>query len=251
VNAAQVVVRSSRLTNRMLSGLKGVHDGMVLGLCQPSTLEQVDEVYYEEQAVYADPAYNHSGLWWWEREAVETWFAPGGRVVVTAAGGGREVLALRDLGYDAVGYESNEQLRRCAEVPLRPVARDRFPTDAGAADAVIVGWGSYMHIRGATARIEFLRAARRCLPPGGAVLLSFFARTGDGAYYRTVHAIGSRLRRLRPGASVELGDGIGPSYVHWFTEAELRAEVTAAGLELRSWATGDYGRAVAVVPAEG
>ena len=63
---------------------------------------KAEEIYSPEvfgrTATYRDDAWNTQGLFDWERELVDAHFPKAARIAVLAAGGGREVLALRDLG---------------------------------------------------------------------------------------------------------------------------------------------------------
>ena len=93
-------------------------DAVWLGLLDAERLGQLDEHFYHEtredvdgeRIGYEDDRYTKRGLAGWEQGAVERHFPPGGRILVTGAGGGREVLALLALGFDAVGYEPNPRL---------------------------------------------------------------------------------------------------------------------------------------------
>jgi hypothetical protein len=232
---------------------KGVHDGLLLGALSPDTVDRLDELYFEGQEMYADDSHNRRGLFRWEEDAVEKFFPDGGKVVVTSAGAGREVLTLRAAGYDAVGYECNENLLQTGHALLEesgeppslfPVARDEFPEVDDRFDAGIVGWGGYMHIQGTAARVAFLRNFRGALVDGAPLLVSFAVRSGDGPYHRTVARVGTRLRRMRGLPGVELGDGLMPHYAHWFTRAEFGREAEQAGFELAAWSAEDYGHAV-------
>ena len=250
---AKLALRSSEASARLMWRVKGVHDGLLLGALSADTLHRLDELYFGREDLYTDARHNRSGLFWWEQDAADRLFPDGGRVVVTAAGGGREVVALRKAGYDAVGYECNEDLRRagCAlleesgEPPcLYPVGRDEFPAVEGRFDAGIVGWGGYMHIPGSAARVAFLRDFGAAVSDGAPVLVSFAIRSSDGPYHRAVAKVGTRVRRLRGRPEVELGDGLIPHYVHWFTRAEFAREAERAGFELAEWSGQDYGHAV-------
>ncbi len=238
----------------MLTHVNALSNGLWLGVMDRRALDLIDEIYYEGKSRYVDEAYNSSGLRDWEREMIDTHFPESGRVVVTAAGGGREVLALLERGYDAVGYEPNEQLvtagaafleRRGHEDRLRVVDRDVFPPDAGRCDAVVVGWGSYMLIPGRARRVEFLRAARRRLSDGGPILLSFYVRAPEVRSFLTIARAANFARRLRRLPPVELGDALSPNYTHHFTHDDVASELEEAGFRLVLFEAEPYGHAVA------
>ena len=172
---------------------------------------------------------------------------------MAGAGGGREILALRQLGYDAVGFECNARLVSFANRLLSgegvggevlPAPRDGVAPGLGNYDGVIVGWGAYMLIRGRAARVEFLRSLRRHVPDDAPILLSFFTRSEDQTFFKLSAAVGNVLRRLLGRERLELGDGLAPNYVHCFTEGEVALELAEAGFELVSYQTDGYGRAI-------
>jgi ABC-type multidrug transport system ATPase subunit len=249
--------------DQMVKAANGCFDGLWLGLLDRDALARLDEAFYTggrdvldgRAFSYTEEQHNLSGLQSWEEAAVDAHFPAGGRVVVTGAGGGREVIALLDRGFDAVGYEPNAALvsagsalleRRGHPGRLRACERDAFPADAEPCDAVVVGWGSYMLIPGRMRRIAFLQAARRVLPDGAPLLCSFFVRPGGGRYFKTVSGTANVVRRLRRGEPAELGDAVGHNFVHVFTREEIASELAAAGFRMLSFAAEPYGHAVAV-----
>jgi hypothetical protein len=240
---------------------QALFDGFFLGLMDRDALTFVDRSFYASTRElvegdfhgYADEVHIRSGLHTWEQTAAVAHFPAAARVVVTAAGAGREVLGLRALDFDAVGYEPNERLvaagrdvlsREGAGDRLLACRRDAFPPAADGAGAVVAGWGSYMLIPGRRRRIEFLRGARAALEPGGPLLLSFFIRP-QSRYFMIVAAVARPLRRLRRDEPVEPGDTLAPNFVHYFTRAEIEAELAAAGFDCLEYRTEPYGHAVA------
>jgi hypothetical protein len=229
-------------------------NGLWLGAMDRDTLDLIDEIYYEGKSQYVDEAYNLTGLRDWEAEMIEAHFPDSGRVLVTGAGGGREVLALLERGFDAVGYEPNEQLvtagaafleQRGHDDRLHVVDRDVFPEETGRCDAVVVGWGSYMLIPGRSRRVAFLRGARRCLPEGAPILLSFFARPPEARSFVTISLVANVVRRLRGLPRVDLGDALSPNYTHHFTRDDVASELQEAGFRLVVFEAQPYGHAVA------
>lgn len=251
--AVTLHLSSRRNLKRLERVQQAVHDGVWLGLSDDELVHRIDQVHYDREGQYVDEGYNRRGLWDWERAAVDRYFAGRNRLAVPGAGGGREVLALLQRGHDAWGFECNEKMARFGNELLaaegwpdriRVAPRDVWPDRTGSYDGVMVGWGSYMMMRGRDRRITFLRQARATLPEGGPILVSFFARKGASAYYRLVAAIGSTLRRARHRDRLELGDALAPNYVHFFTEEQVGDELAAAGFEMVSYETARHGRAV-------
>lgn len=241
--------------------VSAVFDGFWLGMFDRETLAFLDEAYYQgrteplagRQVTYADDGWNESGLHDWEQAAVAAHFASAHRVVITAAGGGREVLALLERDFDAVGFEPNERLveagRKLLEARghpdrLQPVARDIFPQDAGPCDGVIVGWGSYMLIPGRSRRVRLLRDARAVLPVSAPILLSFFVRPEHGRLTAPALRLANTLRRLRGAELAEAGDALAPNFTHWFVRGEVEEEFAEAGFKLVHFAEEPYGHAI-------
>lgn len=251
--------RSQRVRRAALQSIAASFDGIWLGALDPSDLGAIDAGYYDGEPKYTDAGYNTSGLHEWELRLVESYLRPGARVAVTGAGGGREVLGLLEMGFDAVGFEPHPQLvatgsdlleRRGYPERLLPMERDDFPAaTAGACDAVILGWGSYMLIPGRARRVSFLLSARRALLGGGPLILSFFTRSGSSRYFDITHAIASAIRRARRQEAVDYGDALVPNFAHHFTRGEIAAEVRDAGLELAMFESHPYGHAVALAGA--
>ena len=238
--------------------------GVWLGLFDRSTLARVDEGYFKGARemvdgtpfTYVDEQYNLGGLFDWEQEAVRDHFpAAPARVVVTGAGGGREVVGLLRLGYDAVGFEPHPILRNAGDELLTAQGhpgrlllseRDVLPEAAGACDAVMVGWGSYQLMPGRARRVGFLREVRAALPDGGVVLCSFNVQTSLSGYYRLIARVANAIRRLRRAEPVELGDSLIPQFAHYFTEREIRAEFQDGGFRTAAFAQFPYGWAIGI-----
>lgn len=242
--------------------LDALIDGLWLGALDRDRLSQLDEAHYEtlvERTAtatfsYADEHWNTSGLQAWEGPVVERVFPRGARVVVTGAGGGREVLALLEHGYDAVGYEPHAGLvragsdllaRRGYPDRLREMQRDVFPPETGPFDALLIGWGSYMLSPGRERRVAFIRSARERMESGAPAMLSFFVRSPSERDYVRLAAAANLVRRLRGLEPAEVGDALRPNFVHHFTREELQAELVAAGFALESYEERPYGHAVA------
>lgn len=253
--------QSLRSHEQVTRGLSALFQGFWLGVLSREALAQFDELYYRGRketlaggnVTYADDEWNGSGLAPWETKLVDSWFGSARRIVVTGAGGGREVLALLERGFDAVGYEPHPELvdagsrlleSRGHPGRLRSARRDRFPADAEPCDALLVGWGSYMLIPGRARRIAFLRDARDALSAGAPIVLSFFTRPSGGRLTLVSTALANVLRRVRGAERVEPGDGLVPNFTHWFTREEIDRELTEAGFELVHFGEQPYGHAV-------
>ncbi len=242
--------------------------GFWMGVLRHDRLHQLDESYYNQSRMYFDDAYNRRGLWSWETETVTRHFKPGGRVMVLGAGGGREVLALRRAGFEAIGFECNAQFAEYAADLLRRegfradddsalarvVPRDEAPSDGTLYDGAIIGWGAYMLVAGRKRRIALLRQIHAQLPAGAPLLVSFYSRDSDNLHFRISAGFGNFWRRLLRRERLEIGDNLTPNFVHYFNKSEITNELNEVGFKIALYHgmnqkqdQDDYGYAVAFV----
>jgi len=230
-----------------------VYIGSWLGLLTRTQLHAIGERRYSRDQRYRSDEYNKTGLWAWEKDVLDRDFVGCRHVLLAAAGGGREVIALRRRGIEVEGFESDPDLVRFANQLLERegmtpdihlVPWDCTPDGEGNRDGVIVGWGAYMHIRGKERRVLFLRGLRSRLTAGSPILLSFNTRRDGSPYFRGIAAIGNVVAFLLRRDSIEIGDSLVPNYAHYFTEAQLEAEMAAGGFEMISFEHREFGHAV-------
>lgn len=230
---------------------RGAFDGVWMAALADDTLARIDE-RFSLAVDYTDDTYNRSGLSSWEQRALDTHFAGTRTIIVTSAGGGREVLALHRQGWEVQGFEPHAELARlgsrltevegCGSL-VHPSPRDRWPSSRGA-DAAIVGWGAYMLIAGREQRVRYLRDAAASLPVDAPILLSFFVRPPGAPRWTTTARVAALLRRGRHRLPVEVGDALEPNRVHFFTRDEVEAELEAGGFRMVDYGDDQYGWAV-------
>lgn len=241
--------------------VSAVFTGCWLGLLSKSDLEAVDDAYYvgtgpdHSSLDYGSPEYNQRGLFGWERRAVDEFFPREGKLAVLGAGGGREVLALRQMSYRVDGWECQPAFVESANTLLRAhglgscvslVPRDTVPDGPAKYDGLVIGWAAYTLMSGRARRVELLRALRTKVESGAPILLSFHGRSAGDARYRIAVTVGNLWRRLLGRERVEVGDFLDPNFVHQFIEDEVVAELWAGGFEVRAYTPGDDAYAVAV-----
>jgi hypothetical protein len=181
-----------------------------------------------------------------------TWFKavlplPPGRVLVGGAGQGREVLALRGLGYDVDAFEpaphSLPQLRAAVAAGRAltgsyndlVLAHQGQPSLLGVLaaqryDAILLGWTSLSHLPDVRER-HSLFAACHALCPRGPILASFFysneaslKRGGRARAWGTrLGSITAKVRGIDPPAAVRDQDHLlmHAGVVHVFDREEL------------------------------
>ena len=251
---------SRRVFDASVAVAQAVFVGVWLGLLDRRSLHAADAAYYRRARQYHEDHYNLSGLFPWEANALDRHFQGCLRVVVTAAGGGREVIALERRGLEVFAFECHSDLVRAANnllsreglqarVALAP--RDVCPTGLPMCDGAIVGWSSYTLMHQRSVRVRFLEQLRARLPSGAPLLLSFFARDGDARKLRITTKTANALRVIRRRERAELGDDLVPNYVHRFTEHELASEIEAGGFRLVEFSREGYPHAVAIAASRG
>ncbi|MFC1755689.1 SAM-dependent methyltransferase [Thermoproteota archaeon] len=214
----------------------------------------INNLYYSDtKKRYFDRSYNKSGLFDWEKRVIEKYYTHCKKILVVGAGGGREVLALRELGYDADGFECNPELVKCANDILESegfpsdvklVGRDGCPDAPKNYDGAIVGWSAYMLIQHSEERIVFLKKMRALMYDSSPILVSFFYRCGSERYFKAVAVISNVIRTILMRKRVEAGDDLVPNHVHYFTKNELELELNEGGFNMDFYSTVTYGHAV-------
>jgi hypothetical protein len=259
---ARAFLWSRAQEGRLIRVMQSVSTGFWLGFLSPSDLDAVDDAYYvgvngkrAGPIDYSSNEYNKQGLFDWERRAIEAHFPIGGSIAVMAAGGGREVLALRHLSCRVDGWDcqpdfvvaANELLVAEGFEPSVTVApRNAVPAGADMYDGLVIGWGAYTLIRGRDRRVALLRELRARVETGSPMLLSFFTRGPANVHLRIATAVGNLVRRVLGRERLDLGDYLEPNFVHGFVEDEIADELAAGGFELKSFVAAPYGHAVAV-----
>jgi hypothetical protein len=223
-----------------------------LGLLDADELERLTVQRFECSS-YVDPAYVNSGLWLWEREALQRFFPRTGSILVGAAGAGREVLALCRAGYCVQGFDCARSLVDSSRATLREsgcacelilAQPGTVPAVQGPFDAAIVGWSGYMYIPLRIQRVKLLRDFRTLLAEGAPLLLSFETReTCERRMYWSARAA-NWVRRVRRVAPVAIGDRLDLGFKHWFNRQDIEGEMAEGGFVLEWYGLDGSGWAV-------
>jgi hypothetical protein len=272
VAALGVWSRFDRAVGKSMNAVRTTAGGIFsTALTMPEMDAVTVDLYKGQTAQYGHLA----GLHDWERDwyAAELPAAPA-RILVGAAGAGREVAGLLEQGYTVDAFEPTPTMAStCAQVPAvgvvvtagfdefcAAVLDDRTtaatPLAANRYDAVVIGWGGLHHVVADQARDRLLRACCR-LAPDGPVLASFHTK---GAWLRAEAA--SRGRRLgaRLGRRIARARGIGepPDGVHFTWRIGFERPLDRDAVERLAQAIGRdvryseplYGCAVFLPPAK-
>lgn len=224
-----------------------------LGFLDPEELVRLTVQRFEESS-YIDPAYNTtSGLWLWESEALRRFFPSTGRMLVGAAGSGREMIALHRAGYSVEGFECARTLVAAGQVHLRDVGcpgrliwapAGTVPALEGPFDGAIMGWSGYMYIPLRTQRVKLLHDFRELLRPGAPLLVSFETREHCERRMSGAARGANWIRKIRGAQNVIVGDCLDRGFKHWFNRSDIAAEMLEAGLRLEWYTSDNYGWAV-------
>lgn len=238
-----------------------IHEGIWLGLLREESLQKVTADGYGAGGVFGTEEHNRRGLFGWEQQAVERYFAARSKVVIAAAGGGREALAMVEQGFEVVAFDPDETLiEQCHErlttaeaqrLTLLPAASNAVPALAHAAfDAGIVGWGALGHMTSQRVRADFLRAFATLLKPGAPALISFHLRPPQSRTDSLRDAIAKGVAAVTFGRKPQVGDRFRiestASFLHLFTPEEVKAEIEASGFSVVHFAEAPEAHVVAL-----
>ena len=230
---------SKRVLARAHRLIEALHVGFWLGFLDRDQLNGMVFQHYEAAELYQTAAHNLYGFFPWESEVMQDHFNRCRSVVVAAAGGGREMIALAQTGVRVEGFECNPQLvEKCKEFlseagvsgRILAAAPDQVPSGLQKYDGAIVGCGALAHIVGRTKRINFLRDLKNHLHPRAPLMLSVGRRPEGAQYYNWIYQIARAIRFLRGSAdAIELGDDLLDCFTHRFVKSELRSDLQEAG----------------------
>ena len=222
-------------------------------LASDTVLDRFNDIAYASGRSYRpDSTSFRTSLFPWEEEVIRDFFPnPPAHILVGGAGGGREGIALIELGYSVTAFEPSAELAdtlaaRAREVEGLTVYRARYedlpqleetsgPGIVGLdalpqIDAVIAGWGSFSHLRTAERRVAVLESLARATE--GPIVVSFVG------VYDERQAPASLLGRLRRALPRRRGRNPGDvfsvfiGFYHRASEQETDDLAAAAGLEI-------------------
>ena len=248
---------ADRCFNRLAKFAAAVHEGFWLGCLSAEDLNALTASHYEQTQEYSSAEHNQRGMFDWEASAVNRYFPPGSHILVAAAGGGREVLGLRRMGYAAEGFDCSPWLVRASEALFDQLseprgvalcAPDGVPPGPAIYNGVILGWSAFTHIPTRQRRVPFLQALRQRTLPGAPILLSFFARDRDPRHENVVYRVARVSRFLIRGRQEESepGDHLSWCFHHTFTREEVESELQTAGFRPVFYSEVGEGHAVGI-----
>ena len=254
--AVRLCMASYRGVAKLHRVLNAILNGVWLGVLDREHLHGLSEAAYgKRRSIFQTAEFNRRGLFDWEEKALADYFQGRHRILLAAAGGGREVLALRRRGYEVEAFEAHPELGRLAnelleqeglEGGVQPAPWDGMPDYDELYDGVIVGWGAYMHIRGRSRRVTLLRRLRQRVVAGSPILISFTTVPSFPITMRASVRMANLLARPLGREPVEVGDWLEPAFTHYFTRETIGEEMRQAGFDLVYYGTDESGRAVGI-----
>ena len=242
------------LLKKLTDFLDAISAGFWLGVMGEKSLEYSDELYYNRTKYYTEDKYNESGLFEWEKVMISKHFTKVRSILLIAAGGGREVIALSKMGFEIDSYECNPSLiefgndlleKNKINSRIRYLSRNSVPGEVRKYDAVIIGWGAYSLISGSKKRISFLSSLYPFLQEGSVLMVSFIYLGKRTTKEKIIKNVSDFLRFFRGINRREIGDRLVPNFIHYFTEEEVRSELIRSEFRVIEYSATDYGCIIA------
>ena len=241
---------ATRIVDQAYRTFEGARRELVLSLASDRLLASYNDFIYGRSQRYHPASTQYlTGLHSWEESAIAAHFpAPPARILVGAAGGGREAFALVERGYVVAAFEPSplaDRMSAACDAGGRveayrgryedlPIVRTTTGQEVDLSratrfDAGILGWGSFSHLPSDQARVGALQACAALV--NGPLLVSFFGWLRPAT---PVAATGLRRRLLsrvgerRPGSLFSVEEGL----YRQLTEDEMREMAACSGLEV-------------------
>lgn len=269
----RALLAADRLATRAANAREALRDELLLAWIRPEDRAALTAALYAHQSTYLPGGHRFkSGLFPWEKRVLEAPpFPRSGRVLLGAAGAGRELVALVERGFEVVAFDPCaafvEAARGVAEGSKATVVEASYADLVSAAagrggpltfitagapfDAIVLGWGSLSHVTPARERLALFKATRAVAPR--APVLASFALEPDsaappGSKGRARDALRSLFARMgAPGIS-EVGDHVYPDggFFSNLGADEMMKLAWAAGYEVALYEDAPYPHALLV-----
>jgi hypothetical protein len=248
------VARLSHLTFRFLKKLTDFLDafsaGFWLGVMSEKSLDYSGELTHNGNKSYTDDRYNQSGFFEWEKPIINKHFSKAETILLIAAGGGREALALSIKGYEVDAYECNTNLieygntllqKNNVNVKIKYLPKNSVPVEIKKYDGIIVGWGAYSLMSGSKKRLSFLEGLYPFMHKNTPLMISFLWMKERGRRDKIIKNVSNFFRTFGKRDKTEPGDRLEPDFVHFFTEEEIKNELYQAKYTVIDYTATDYG----------
>jgi 2-polyprenyl-3-methyl-5-hydroxy-6-metoxy-1,4-benzoquinol methylase len=236
--------------------VKAILSGFWLGVMSEKSLDFSDELYYNNNKSYTNNNYNLSGLFTWEKAMIEKYFSNAKCILLIAAGGGRETLALSKMGFEVDSYECNAELIEYGNLFLKEnkvdskikyLPRNSIPDEIKKYDGIIIGWGAYSLIRGYKKRLSFLSRLFPLLQKEAPLMISFLVKEEKGRQEKIIKHVSNFFRNFSNRDKTELGDILIANFVHLFNEEEIKGELVQAKFRVIDYYNILYGCTISII----
>jgi len=245
---------SFKFLKKLTDFLDAAFSGFFLGVMSQKSLDFSDELYYNRNKSYLEDKYNLSGLFEWEKPVIQKYFSNAKSILLIAAGGGREALALSKMGYEVDSYECNKALieygnkllqKNKIENLIKYLPRNTVPEEIRKYDGIIIGWGAYSHIPGFKKRLFFLAGLYPFLHKETPLMISFLFTHGRNRRDKIIKNVSNFFRIFGNKDKTEPGDRLEPGFIHYFTEEEIKSELIQSKFSIIEYSSKDYGCVIA------
>ncbi len=228
--------------------------GFWLGVMGEKSLGYSDELFYNKTKHYTDDSYNLKGLFDWEKPYIEKYFSNAKKILLIAAGGGREALALSKMGFEVDSFECNTIYLNYGNSLLQKyniknrikyLPRNTIPGEIKKYDGIIIGWGAYSHITGSKRRIAFLSDLLPFMHEDSRLMISFVWSSARNRKDKVIRIVSDLFGIFSNGNKFEDGDRLVPDFIHFFTKEEIINELAEAKYKMIDYSNDDYGIAIA------
>jgi len=269
---ARALIALDERVDELRDAERQLRDELFFLLTRDADREALTIALYDRRTAYLPQSRQYDGLHEWEvRFLRNPHFPHRGRILLGAAGGGRELRALTRLGYEVDAFEPAPALLAGARTVISAPGRGRVELGSyrtfvegargegplaemlrGARyDAVVLGWGSFSHVYAREERRAVL-TAMRALCPEGPLVLSFDTTPREKREPRSRatrflrEQVLPRVRKARgerePLEPLAFWPGIG--FLVAFDRARIEQEAHDAGYRVEAFAIEPYGHAL-------
>lgn len=231
--------------------LEGLHSAVFMGLMNDRELQDFDTYPFGDWEGASEVTDHVKHVEDWLDHFISSEISPESRALVVGAGGGRELLRLRETGCSVTGIEFDDALfaettamlaKSSAGDAIDMLQSDRFNLDGASNDfdVVIIPRFYASYIQGRSERVHFLNACRERLKEGGVIAFDFFTRpesefSPGSLIFRIQPLISNCLRFIKGGKNrrIETGDHLDPQVPllhHHYNQMGLSLELSESGL---------------------
>ncbi len=254
---SRLLYRASRALTALDVGQQIVRDELLFAFLEPRARSGLTFDAYTRSRGYVDGGEHFvQGLFAWELALLNDDRVPhSGRVLLGAAGGGRELHGLIQRGYEVFAFEpvapllksaravaggSNAVLVQASYQDLvsralgKPGALDSLN---GHIDLCLLGWGSISHLTEPNAALETFRALRAIAPEAPVIVSFILLRTGTPDVKGGARKLRRGLRRIleaagKPRVQTGLRFVTSCGFFYEFSRSELTEICALAGYEV-------------------